>query len=333
MRATLQGWFCVFVLASNALAQDWAKAMFDRTSHDFGVVARGANVEHRFKLKNIYVEDVHIASVRSTCGCTNARATQQLLKTYETAEIIAPLDTQKYVGQKDVTVTVVFDKPFPAEVPLRLSSFIRQDVVFEPGAVRFGSVLHGQPARAKVAISYAGRSDWKITAVQANSSHLEATLSETGRAAGKVNYDLWVVLKGTAPPGALKDQLVLATNDRNAQTARILLTVDAMVVSGSASVTAGPSPLLLGALSPGETVRRNLVVRGKDPFRILEIIPPDARWRVQRPDDAKAVHVIPVALETGQQAGPVAGKFRIRTDAPGAEVLEVTVDGNVAAPP
>jgi hypothetical protein len=236
------------------------------------------------------------------------------------------------VGRKDVTVTVVFDKPFPAEVPLHLYSFIRQDVVFEPGAVRFGSVLQGELARAKVAVSYAGRSDWKITAVQANSPHLEATLSETGRAAGKVNYDLWVVLKGTAPPGAVKDQLVLATNDRNAQTARILLTVDATVVSGAASVTAGPSPLLLGALSPGETARRNLVVRGKDPFRILEIIPPDARWRIQRPDDAKAVHVIPVVFQTGQQAGPIAGKIRIRTDAPGAEVLEVTVDGNVAAP-
>ena len=44
--------------------QDWAKAMFDHTSHDFGVVARGAKVEHRFVIENIYEEDAHIQSVR-----------------------------------------------------------------------------------------------------------------------------------------------------------------------------------------------------------------------------------------------------------------------------
>lgn len=332
MRVSLQALLCSFLLTSAGAAQDWAKAMFDHTTKDLGVVGRGANIEHRFKLKNIYVEDVHIASLRSTCGCSSPQWTKQLLKTYETAEIVAPIDTRKYLGQKDITLTVVLDKPFPAEVALRVSCFIRSDVVFEPGSVRFGSVPLGEPARAKVAVSYAGRSDWKIASVQANSPHLEATVSETGRGAGKVSYDLWVVLKGTAPAGAIKDQLVLATDDRNAQTARILLAVDATVVSGSSSVTAGPSPLLLGALSTGQTVRKNLVVRGNKPFRILQITAPNARFRIERPDDAKAVHVIPLTLETGQQAGAIAGKIRIHTDAPGAEVLEVTVDGRVSAP-
>ena len=38
------------------LGQQWAKEMFDHTSHDFGTVARGAKMEHRFTLENIYEE-------------------------------------------------------------------------------------------------------------------------------------------------------------------------------------------------------------------------------------------------------------------------------------
>ena len=37
--------------------------MFDHTTHDFGVVARGAKVEHRFVVENNYEEDIHIESV------------------------------------------------------------------------------------------------------------------------------------------------------------------------------------------------------------------------------------------------------------------------------
>ena len=43
--------------------EDWARAMFDHTTHDFGVVARGAKVEHRFIIENIYEEDAHVESL------------------------------------------------------------------------------------------------------------------------------------------------------------------------------------------------------------------------------------------------------------------------------
>ena len=35
-------------------AQEWAKKMFDTTSHNFGTVARGSKVEHTFTVTNIY---------------------------------------------------------------------------------------------------------------------------------------------------------------------------------------------------------------------------------------------------------------------------------------
>src|ERR1700722_18745958 len=59
---------------------DWAKAMFDSTSHDFGVVARGAEVVHRFRVKNLYKEDVQISTVTTSCGCTAPQFDQTPVK-------------------------------------------------------------------------------------------------------------------------------------------------------------------------------------------------------------------------------------------------------------
>ena len=131
MRRILKSLLLVVLLAvtvADLAAQDWAKAMFDHTSHDFGMVARGANAEHRFPLENIYLEDAHIKSLSSSCTCTAVRVTKPLLKTYENAEIIATLNTRQFTGRKDATIRVVFDKPFPAEVQLHCYSYIRTDV-------------------------------------------------------------------------------------------------------------------------------------------------------------------------------------------------------------
>ena len=60
-----------------AVGQEWARKMFDSTEHKFGTVAKGAKAEHRFQIKNLYEEDVHISGVRSSCGCTTWRPTSK----------------------------------------------------------------------------------------------------------------------------------------------------------------------------------------------------------------------------------------------------------------
>jgi hypothetical protein len=59
----------VATLAPSVHAQSWAQKMFKVTSHDFGTVARGAKAEFLFEMQNIFEEDIHIASVRTSCTC------------------------------------------------------------------------------------------------------------------------------------------------------------------------------------------------------------------------------------------------------------------------
>lgn len=311
--------------ASAAHAQDWARAMFNHTTHDFGVVARGAKVEHRFVVENVYEEDAHIQSVDSTCGCTTPQVSKRLLKTWEKAEILVSVDTRGFLGRKDATIKVVFDQPFPAEVQLHVHTYIRSDIVVQPGAVSFGSVIQGAGASQTVAVSYAGRDDWRIARIESANPYIEATAAETKRTPGQVGYGLSVRLKPDAPPGYIRDQLVLVTNDYDARAARVPVALEGLVVS---ALSVRPSPLLMGVAEVGRPVARNLVVQGRAPFRIVAVRSSDERFQCKAPGDTKAAHVLPVtflANDAKPSERTLSAKIRIETDLSGTGAVEVTV--------
>ena len=86
-----------FLAASPAAAQQWAKKMFETTTHDFGSVARHTKTEFPFVLKNIYLEDVHVVRAQPSCGCISTRIDNPLLKTYQEGAIVAVLNTKSWV--------------------------------------------------------------------------------------------------------------------------------------------------------------------------------------------------------------------------------------------
>jgi hypothetical protein len=306
----------------NSLAWDWAKEMFDHTTHDFGVVARGAKVEHSFTVENKYEEDAHIAAVRSTCPCTSGKIDKPFLKTWEKARITVTVDTRGFVGRKDGTIAVVFDKPFPAEVQLHVHTYIRSDVVVQPAAVQFGSVALGSSAQQKVSVSYAGRSDWRIERVESDRSYLAGKVAETSRSSGRVNYDLLVTLQADAPAGYLQEHVFLITNDFNAQSARVPVAVEGVV---TAATSVRPSPLMLGLVEVGQPVTRQLVVQGKTPFRVTSVRCDNPRFKATPPEGAKTLHLIPVTFTADALPGKYSGTIRIDTDQTGAAGLEVAV--------
>ncbi|HEX5106687.1 MAG TPA: DUF1573 domain-containing protein, partial [Pirellulaceae bacterium] len=167
--------------ASAAGAKEWAQKMFKAASHDFGHVAHGAKAEVAFEIQNLYEEDVHIADVRTSCGCTVPTITKPTLKTWEKGEIIATLNTRSYVGQRNSVLTVIIDKPYYAEVPLTIAGYIHSDVDFQPGVVSLGDVSLGSKAEQEVTITYRGRGAWQVTDVRSANPHFEVELSDAMR--------------------------------------------------------------------------------------------------------------------------------------------------------
>lgn len=298
------------MFASLADAQDWAVKMFSATEHNFGSVAHGAKAQFPFVIKNIYKEDAHIASVQSSCGCTTPTIAKRDLKTHESTEILATYNTKAFLGEKGATITVIFDKPYYAEVQLNVSGYIRDDVTFEPGEINFGEVDQATTTERTVEISHIGRSDWAIVDVTSPSKSFAVELSEPTRRGGKVSYQMTVRLKDDAEPGFFQDRLTIVSNDRTSQ--RIRLFTQGRIVS---PLTVSPASLFIGNLESGESVTKQLVVRAKKPFSITAIACNDARFEFDEPPtEKKMLHFIPVKFVGDAAAGKIAQEIKIETD-------------------
>ncbi len=299
----------LIIFACPVSAKEWARGMFETAEHDFGTIARGAKVHYDFVFQNKFKEDIHVASVRTSCNCTTPQILKHDLKTWEKTAIRAVFNTRSFVGARSATVTVVIDKPFFAEVQLTVKGYVRRDIVFDPGAIEFGAVDAGQGSTRSIHLKYAGRPNWKVTDVK-GPNYYEINLAEDRRINGRVWYTMRVRLLSNAPAGYFHDQLVLETNDQKMK--RIPLAVSGRIVE---SLTVSPAALSLGVVRPGEKTTKRLVVRANRPFRVIEVnCQHDDCFTFETPSDAKKVHLIPVTFTAGDHAESVAQTISIKTD-------------------
>jgi hypothetical protein len=294
--------------AQTAFAQDWAKKMFDESSYDFGKVARGADVSHRFKVTNRYKETAHISNVRTTCGCSIPTQPEvTTLKSLESTYVEVSLDTRKFTHSKESNLIVTFDKPFFAEVTIPLKAYIRTDVVLTPGGANFGAVDLGAGGVATIDVAYAGRDSWMLKDVKIANDNLDAKITEVSRGNGQVKYQIQMYLKPTAPLGALREQVMLVTDDANPH---VPMLVTARV---EADITVATPDVAMGTVLPGSDKTVNVVIRGKKPFSIdkVECDSDQEMFKVRLPDASRAVHIIPLTFTPPKTPGPFSETFTV----------------------
>ncbi|RMF39237.1 MAG: DUF1573 domain-containing protein [Planctomycetota bacterium] len=310
--------------APKAAAQSWVAEMFETTSHDFGVVPRGANASYAFVLTNKYQEDVHIAAVRSSCGCTEPIIEKALLKTYEKGAILCKFNTRSFVGPRSAVVTVVFDKPYYGELQLLVRGTIRSDIVTEPGEIDFGEVPLGTEAMTQLRISHAGTGNWKIEDVRSANEHLGVRLERQSDPAGRTVYVMRVRLKDTAPAGAINDQIVLVTNETGYNL--VTLPVRGVVVPPLVM----PQSVELGTVPLNAELTKSLFIKGNEPFRIKQVSCDDPRFEFETPEGQRKAHVIRFAFRAGGQPGAFRRTVTVTTDLDGDSQVTTVIRGNVA---
>jgi hypothetical protein len=307
--------FVLLLTAIPAAAQTWANKVFTVREHNFGTVARGADVVYRFEARNIYRQDIELVSVRSSCGCTTPSLEDKSLKTYETGYVLAKFNTRTFTGVHGATLTVTMQWTDErgvrriGEAQLRVSGEIRSDVVLQPGSVNFSSVDQGMPAEQRIRVSYAGRSNWQLTNVLSKIPALEVELVEHPRQSGRVTYDLVVRLNEAAPAGELRGQLLLVTNDGRNQ--RIPVMVEGRVIP---EISVAPESLVLGTVLQGEEVSKRVLIRGKKPFRIVDVTCDADCFHCTAPQDANQRHVVELTFKADREPGEVREPVEFTTD-------------------
>ena len=318
---------CVsFLTCSPAWGQSWAANMCVTKSHNFGTIAAGAKAEYRFVVKNLSVKEVHIASARTSCGCTDVRIENPTLQSYETGAIVASINSQRFRDQRGATITVVIDRPSYAEVQLRVDVYIRGDIVLAPASIHFGDVRVGKSAERELTVTRYGNPSWKIREVTSRNPHLTASMAETQRTGQQVAYRLKVRLDEQAPDGPLQEALTLTTSDGD-QT-RIPVMVEGQLLP---TISVAPKNLFLGVVAPGAETTKQIVVRGETPFQIVAVAADCDGFTFTLPEtpEAKKLHLVPVKFKAAGDDRAVKAVIRIQTDQ--GSTLQLTAHAAVKA--
>jgi hypothetical protein len=327
--AVLGGMVWLAVAVGSAGAANWADGLFSEKSYDFGPVPRGGKLRHDFILTNRLTEPITILNVRASCGCTTGRATASRLGPGQSARIEAEMDTRNFVGHKSTTlfVTLVTAGGQESEARLGLASEILSDIVLNPGAIDFGTVISGQKAEQVLTIDRLGDSKWKVERMISASRVLSGQLVETTRNESSVQYKLTLSLRPDAPAGLVREEIRILTNDP--ETPNIPIAVSATIRS---DLSATPSTLALGRVSSAGGAQGRFLVRASKPFSIVAVEGSGDGFTIAPSDPSKTTsHVLAVSYRPadGRSRGELRHVFRVITDLPGEPPLELTVTGRV----
>jgi hypothetical protein len=308
----------------------WAEKLFEnKIEHDFGNVAHGTQMLHKFSFKNVYAVPLDVTITQISCGCTTATVSAAKVGPKEAGTLDVQMNGRLFTGSRTVYVYVRFSNfsdpqhEFFSTAKLTVSANSRQDIVFNPGAVSFGVVPQGQGASQEITVEYAGTGNWQVKDVVTNDLPVEAKVEQLRTKPGVVGYKVSVSLKADAPAGSLKGEMFLKTTD----TASPLLPV---MVEGNvqASLSASPSVLRVSA-AVNEARTANVAVRGPKAFKILSVegLGEGVTLTTELPDASSETHRLTFQVKKSE-AGDFRRKLRINTDLR-KEPLVVTVEGSV----
>ena len=316
--------FLSAVFVSTSLAADWSDITFPNKKHDFGTCAVAAKTEHRFTVFNQFQQNLHIQSVRASCGCTTPIVETPNILPGQTGTILARFNTDTFKGKKGATLTVVIDQPFFTEVKLEVNGYIRSDMVFHPGSVEFGTINQGESATKASKLFYAGRGDWQILNINSNKPWLVPTFTEVSRVGGSIQYQVGVSVSDTAPKGFFHDEVVVTTND-NAMP-RVPFPVTGYIES---PLSISPQSIALGSLKPGQSINQRLAIKGKTPF-LIESIKAEG-WEVEfKPiTTPRTAHIVMAEFTPTGIVGPQKVEVEIKTSGSSSATATATLIAEV----
>lgn len=91
-----------------------------KLNHNFGTVKEGSVLEVDVKVNNLGKSDLKIERVRSSCGCTAALMSEDIIKAGNSGDLKIELDTSNMSGKRTRTVSISTNDPVNPRLILTL---------------------------------------------------------------------------------------------------------------------------------------------------------------------------------------------------------------------
>lgn len=297
------------------------RLVLDSLTHDFGRIAKNAQVSHRFTLANRGGAPLTIGRLNPMCGCTSVVLGKSTLAPGETTLLEVTLNSTGIQGHTSKTVQVFSDDPAQGMVTLTLEAEVPAEVTASTEHLVFLGVRTEDRRKASVKVASATGVPLEILGLE---------LSEApwlGVATRPDGNDLWVdfdLLARKLPPerasGTDTVTLRLANPDETVVKLSVLWEKLPLVVATPERVA--------WAEPAGHDLRTTVTLKHREgqPFRIASVRTSSPLLTVPQPSTrAAASHTIQVVLAASASPGTYDERVLVTLDLPGKPEVELRV--------
>lgn len=308
-----------------AISGSGPKAEIAEPVYKFGSALSGPPIKHVFTIRNVGKAPLKIVQVVTSCGCTAAKPSKEVLAPGEVATIAATVDTRFEHGHSLSVVTLATNDPHKPKIDLKIEGDVKPQVTAEPADLDFGKVHHGAAVSRKVVLSdLVSGKRFALKSVKNSSPYIKVTTG--ARSDGKPGAVLHVKLLPTMPPGPISDTIQIDNNLSPLRVA-VLGTVEGDLTVKPPQVSFGILPHHQGAI---RIIR--LTNTGRRAVKVLGVESTNHSVQAQvQPVTPGKEYKVTLALRPNTPDGQIRGALTIKTDDPQQTTLTVPYFGIVGS--
>jgi hypothetical protein len=303
------------------------RIVFSGPIHDFGKVEQGEQVTHLFRFTNQGGQDLRIESVKTSCGCTAAVISAEVISPGGEGTISATFDTTRFAGEKAKSISVYSNDPLQPVTTLTLQGEITIEVAADPPQLYFGRLRRGEGKTATIEVL----SDMTkgIAILKVENSHPAVSLrAEDLQKEGRQGKKLYVTLKQDVPLGRFNDQITVTTTSPKKPT--VIIPVFGSI---EGDLLVQPPQVSFGVVRQGEGKTQEVSIknRAKKPVHLLRVQSSvaDVIPELTSVKDG-AEYRLTISAKAESKPGRIQGEVQVFTDHPEEKVLTIPLYGMVA---
>ncbi len=298
--------------------------LFEKSDYDFGEIFRGEKVEHIYKFKNNGNGALMISKVKTSCGCTGAVISSEIIPQNSYGEIKVTFNSKPVKGKITKDILVSSNDPDSPTYKLTISGNVIEEVVANPRKLNFTELLYGTGAKQDLSIKSIADPGFEISKVESNRPDVVTTLKKDKE---KNEYIVTASIKKDAKQGMINGKLIIHTNSKNMKKVTVPFFGRVM---GDLSVY--PPRISCGIVKLKE--EKKVVVfataYNKDVMVKQVAITPDfLDAEISEMKEKKMTYKISVTLKDSAPAGRFTGDLKIFTSSKNEPVIDVPVYGMV----
>lgn len=302
------------------------RIVFHEPVYDFGQVEQGEQVTHLFRFTNQGGRDLRIESVKTSCGCTAAVISANVIPPGQEGTISATFDTTRFAGEKAKSVSVYSNDPIQPVTTLTLQGEITVEVVVDPPQLYLGRLRRGEAMTRTVEVLHDADKPISITRIE-NTSGLITVRSEDVEKEGQKGKKLLVTVGRDVPLGRLNDQIIVTTTSQK----RPSITIPVFgSIEGEVVVT--PPQVSFGVVRKGEGKAQEVSIKNRaaKPVRVLRVQSSTEDVSAELAPVKEGVEYRVILTAKGEsKPGRIQGEVQVFTDHPEEKVLTIPLYGMV----